>query len=458
MRALLPILLIATPALADPAATLHSRLPAGARAGLLVVDEGGREIVAVDPDGRYIPASNTKLFTTAAAYATLPVDAPDDSGGASVRLEGGDVILAGHGDARLSSAPDCRADCLATLADAVAAVARRVRDVVGDDSAFPDERWSPGMSWNNIPTRSGTGISALTLDDNEAVVTVTQAGVTSGYFAIDNHVVPGARTSIDATRMPGERSLRLDGTIAPGGEEQLRVGIDDPAHHAAWRLKTLLEARGVRVTGGVQVRHRRLVAADDPAVRGTAPAARPPEPPVLARLTPPPLAEDIALTNKVSQNLHAELLLRRLGAVDGTGSIADGRAKVAATLVQAGAPRAGWDFADGSGMSSYNRVSPRAGVALLRWAAAQPWGAAWRATLPIGGLDGTLKRRFAGTALAGKIFAKTGTLSATSALSGYLIAASGRVLTFSSFVNDVTEGQSGTAAVDATLVEVAADN
>lgn len=458
MRALLPLLLIATPALADPAATLRAKLPAGARAGLLVVDDAGREIVAVDPDGRYIPASNTKLFTTAAAYATLPVDAPDESGGASVRLEGADVILAGHGDARLSSAAECWTDCLATLADAVAAVTRRVRDVVGDDSAFPDERWSPGMSWNNISTRSGTGISALTLDDNEAVVTVTPAGVASDYFAIDNHVVTGSRTSVEATRMPGERLLRLDGTIAPREEERLRVGIDDPAHYAAWRLKALLEARGVRVTGTVQVRHRPLVAADDPAVRGSAPPARPPEPPVLARLAPPPLGEDIAVTNKVSQNLHAELLLRRVGAVAGTGSIADGRARVAAMLAQAGAPRAGWDFADGSGMSSYNRVSPRAGVALLRWAASQPWGAAWRATLPVGGMDGTLKRRFAGTALAGKIFAKTGTLNATNALSGYLVAASGRVLTFSSFVNDVPEGQSGTAAVDAALVEVAARN
>ena len=76
----------------------------------------------------------------------------------------------GRGDAMLSSADDCKTDCLQTLADAVAARTRHVRNIVGDDSWFPDERWSPGMSWNNIQSRYGTGVSALTLDDNELVV------------------------------------------------------------------------------------------------------------------------------------------------------------------------------------------------------------------------------------------------------------------------------------------------
>ncbi|MEV9058618.1 D-alanyl-D-alanine carboxypeptidase, partial [Klebsiella pneumoniae] len=88
------------------------------------------------------------------------LDQPDEAGGAAVRIDQTgnqrDVILEGHGDARLSSAPACTVDCLATLADAVAAKTRVVHDVVGDDSLYPDQRWSPGMSWNNIPTKSGT--------------------------------------------------------------------------------------------------------------------------------------------------------------------------------------------------------------------------------------------------------------------------------------------------------------
>lgn len=117
--------------------------PAGTRYGLLVATLEGEPILAIAPDQRFIPASNTKMFTTATAYADLPaLDAAAQ--GTGVRLHQGDVILVGHGDARLSSADNCTIDCLQTLADAVAAKTRHVRNIVGDDSWFPDERWGPG--------------------------------------------------------------------------------------------------------------------------------------------------------------------------------------------------------------------------------------------------------------------------------------------------------------------------
>lgn len=154
-----------------------ARAATGTRFGLVVADDQGRAIVAINPDQRFIPASVTKIVTTAAAWATLTdLTLPDRSGGAAVRIVGRDVILTGHGDARLSSAPDCVANCLAQLADAIAARTRRVDRVIGDATRFPDERWSAGMSWNNIPTRSGTAIAALSLDDNELVLRVTPGG------------------------------------------------------------------------------------------------------------------------------------------------------------------------------------------------------------------------------------------------------------------------------------------
>ncbi|WP_366809871.1 D-alanyl-D-alanine carboxypeptidase/D-alanyl-D-alanine-endopeptidase [Sphingomonas sp.] len=441
----------------------------GTRFGLYVVDDQGREVIAISPDNRFMPASNTKIFTTATAWATLPdMTGPDATGGAAVRLEGRDVVLVGNGDARLSSADDCKTDCLGTLADAVAAKTRVVHDVIGDDTLFPDERWSPGMSWNNIPTRSGTGISALTIDDNEAVVTVmpSAAGTPAtvalpGYYTVDNRVmtVAGAKSAVGFDRAPNTYELRLTGTIGVDARpERLRVGIDDPARYAAWRLAALLRARGVRVTGAIAVRHRPLLPADDPAVRGAAPPARPPAEPVLAKLTPPPLAGDVRITNKVSQNLHAELFLRRVALVAGSGSIADGQVAVRRVLAQAGVPRTAFDLSDGSGMSTYNRVSPRGVVTLLRWIATQPWGTAWRDTLPVGGIDGTLARRFAGTILDRKLFAKTGTINATNALSGYMTAASGRALTFSIIANDMPADASATKAMDAALVLIAAAN
>jgi D-alanyl-D-alanine carboxypeptidase/D-alanyl-D-alanine-endopeptidase (penicillin-binding protein 4) len=451
-----------------------AQAPAGTRFGLVVADQSGREIVAINPDQRFIPASNTKLLTTAAAFATLgSLDGPDAAGGAAVRLDdngGGapDAVLRGHGDARLSSAPDCAANCLAALADAVAARTRVVRNVVGDDSLFPDQRWSPGMSWNNIPSRYGTAASALTLDDNEYVIRVSPAAVGQAptlahhsYYTVDNRAVTVAegRTDLAFERMPASRAVRITGTIAAGAEPHLlRLSIDDPAHFAAWRFKSLLEARGVRVTGGVDVRHRSLSAADNPARRGAAPAPRAPEPEPLARLAAPPLAADLTEINKVSQNLHAELMLRRVGRAQGSGSIADGVAAVAAMMERAGVPRTGWDISDGSGMSTYNRMAPRAIVTFLRWAAAQPWGEAYRATLPIAGIDGTLSSRFRGTPLERRLFAKTGSLNATHALSGYMVARSGRTLTFSFYANDVPDGGSATAAMDAALELIAAAN
>jgi D-alanyl-D-alanine carboxypeptidase/D-alanyl-D-alanine-endopeptidase (penicillin-binding protein 4) len=473
---LLPLLLItAGPAFAQQG--LQQRVEAkyaeaatGTRFGLVVLDENGKEIIAVNPDGRFIPASNTKMFTTATAYASLAgIDQPDGTGGAAVRIDRQDVILEGHGDARLSSAADCAVDCLATLADAVAAKMKHVRNVIGDDTIYPDQRWSPGMSWNNIPSRSGTGISALTLDDNEFALEIAPGAVGAppkvivplGYYAIENRAVTvaGAENRLGYDRAPNGTLLRITGAIgADAKPEAQRVGIDDPAHYAAWRFKTLLEARGVKVSGTVSARHRPLMPGDDPEVRGGAPAARPPAQTPLAKLTPPPLAEDITIINKVSQNLHAELLLRRVGLRQGSGSIADGVAGVRTMLEAAGVPRTAWDLSDGSGMSSYNRVAPRGAAKMLRWISAQPWGAAWRASLPIGGVDGTLSKRFKGTVLEGKVFAKTGTLNATNALSGYLIARSGKTLTFSTFANDVPADASATKFLDAALVLVAEAN
>ena len=468
----------ASPSLAQP---LQERVEArlaqvgpGPRFGLVVSGEDGREIVAINPDERFIPASNTKMLTTAAAFSTLSgLDQPDAAGGAAVRLEDNgkappDVVLVGNGDARLSSAADCVANCLATLADAIAARTRKVGNVVGDDSLFPDQRWSPGMSWNNIPSRYGTAISALTIDDNELPirVTATRPGAAprlefDPYYEVDNRAVTVAAgpTSLAIDRMPNSRLVRLSGTISAGAQlETLRLGIDDPAHFAAWRLKALLEARGVQVNGEVRARHRPIGPIDDPKRRAGAPPVRFPKQDALAKLTPPPLHADIGVINKVSQNLHSELLLRRVGLVEGTGSIADGVAAVQAMMAKAGVPRTAWDISDGSGMSTYNRLAPRGMIKLLRWIGEQPWGSRWRETLPVAGVDGTLARRFRGTSLERRLFAKTGSLNATNALSGYMTAKSGRTLVFSAYANDVPEGVVATKAMDEALALIAEAN
>lgn len=469
-------LALAAPALAQTAApispaTILATAPAGTRFGLLVVDDQGREVAAIRPDDRFIPASNTKLFTTAAALALLAPAQP--AKGVVIGLAPGkgavpSVVITGHGTLSLSTAPECVTGCLAPLVDQLAAKARSVGDVVADDSAMTDQRWSPGMSWNNIGTDSGTATSALVIDHNELPIVVTPgpAGqppvvTVSSYYTLVNQAVTVAEgeTRLGIDRAVGSRTLRLYGTIKAGALPWRELmGLDDPAHYAGWLVARELTARGVKVRGRVKTVHRPVGAAPGPLQIGLTFTAEAP---------PAPLADEVRLINKVSQNLHSELLIRRLafaapppeaGKAAPVDSLGQGLAAARTVYERAGLPRAGYDFSDGSGMSTYNRISPRAAVALLRWTAGQPWGAEFRASLPIGGTDGTLRRRFAGTPLAGRIFAKTGTLNATNALSGWLIAASGRELTFSIIANDVPDGTSALTTMDSALVEIAAQN
>jgi D-alanyl-D-alanine carboxypeptidase/D-alanyl-D-alanine-endopeptidase (penicillin-binding protein 4) len=475
LLALAPLPAAAQQTAPTPAQILAEAGP-GTRWGMVVTDADGREVIALDPDGRFMPASNTKVFTTAAAmWRTASGDFPDAANGANrVRLvpatrgKAPDVVLEGRGDARMSAAADCVSDCLATLAGAIAARTRVVHDVIGDDTLFPDQRWSPGMSWNNIPTTSGTGISALTVDDNEIAATVTPGVVGAApavampaYYILENHAltVEGDKDDLAFDRAPNGRTVVLSGTIGAAAEPRpLSFGVDDPAHYAAWRLAEMLKARGVKVRGAAMARHRPLLPVDDLDKRDPAARLAPPDLPALAALQPGPLGEDIATINKVSQNLHAELLLRRLGLTAGTGSIADGQVVVRAMLDAAGVAKNAVSLSDGSGMSTYNRVSPRGMTTLLRWIARQSWGTSWRATLPVGGTDGTLARRFKNTPLEGRIFAKTGTLNATNALAGYLVAASGKELTFAIYANDVPNNVRATAIMDRALLAVAAAN
>jgi D-alanyl-D-alanine carboxypeptidase/D-alanyl-D-alanine-endopeptidase (penicillin-binding protein 4) len=157
---------------------------------------------------------------------------------------------------------------------------------------------------------------------------------------------------------------------------------------------------------------------------------------VLATRVSVPVVQDITATNKLSLNLHAELLLRLLGKVYGTdGSFAEGARVVRQFLVDAGVDDGDFFFYDGSGVSPDDRITPRALTQLLVYAARQSWGSAWRATLPVAGVDGTLANRFKDSPLQGRLWAKTGTHDEVNALSGYLSAASGQTLAFSILVN-----------------------
>jgi D-alanyl-D-alanine carboxypeptidase/D-alanyl-D-alanine-endopeptidase (penicillin-binding protein 4) len=180
---------------------------------------------------------------------------------------------------------------------------------------------------------------------------------------------------------------------------------------------------------------------------------------LLATHVSPTVAEDVTVTNKVSQNLHAELFQRLLGRLEGQdGSIAQGARVVRQFLINAGVNPDDFLFYDGSGLSGDDLITPRAATTLLAYAAHQPWGETFRSSLPIGGVDGSLSGRFAGP-MKGRVFAKTGTLSEVNALSGYVTTASGRTLVFSVLCNDrQPTGDAARNAMDRIVAEIAAAN
>jgi D-alanyl-D-alanine carboxypeptidase/D-alanyl-D-alanine-endopeptidase (penicillin-binding protein 4) len=180
---------------------------------------------------------------------------------------------------------------------------------------------------------------------------------------------------------------------------------------------------------------------------------------MLASHTSAPLAEDVVFTNKVSQNLHAELFLHNLGlqSACGDGSTLDGARYIRAYLSHAGLDPDDYFFLDGSGLSDHDLVAPRATATFLAYVAKQPWFPQWKASLPDAGANGSLSRRFPDPPVKGHVFAKTGTLGESRALSGYLDTASGRTVIFSVMVDNHTPATSADrATMDKIVTAIAA--
>src|SRR5207248_1858272 len=176
------------------------------------------------------------------------------------------------------------------------------------------------------------------------------------------------------------------------------LAIEDPAEFAAELFRHLLEGRGIAVYGKDRTRHTELASLSTLTVTALAPArggdetsrSLQPQPLVLASYQSKPLLDDLTVINKVSQNLHAEILLRLLGREKGTaGTVEGGLEVLRGFLNQAGISKDDYAFYDGSGLSRQNLVTPRAVAKLLTYAASQPWGSTFRSTLPVAGVDGS---------------------------------------------------------------------
>jgi D-alanyl-D-alanine carboxypeptidase/D-alanyl-D-alanine-endopeptidase (penicillin-binding protein 4) len=434
--------------------------------GIQVVElESGRLLYERDADHLFIPASNMKMFTTAAAleklgpdyifHTTVESDAAPDAQG---RVW--DLYLVGRGDPNLGvrtfpytyHGPQQPADkFIQEMADQVKArgVREVVRKLVADDSYFVWEPFAPNWAADDLDWGYGAPVSALAFNDNLLTLHV-KPGQKAGdeadvrmdpvadYYLLRNHIqtsAKGTEKKYILERQPGSMELDLWGQIPIDSADSVdTIAIANPPRLMAEQFRAALRARGIVVEEPIEVRHlTRLEAASLPN----------PAPPfssrvVLAEHTSPPLSEAIKVINKESENLHVEMLLRTLGHVQNNrGSLAGGLEALNAFVEQQVEILPGEKyFSDGSGLSREDLVAPHAAVKLLLYMARSPHFQAYFDSLPVSGIDGTLAHRFLEDEVKGKIHAKTGSVEHVNTLSGYMDLPSGKRLVFSIMTNN----------------------
>jgi D-alanyl-D-alanine carboxypeptidase/D-alanyl-D-alanine-endopeptidase (penicillin-binding protein 4) len=426
--------------------------------GLLIVDaETGDTLYELNADRYFVPASNMKLFTTALALAKLGPDyrfhTTLETRG-TVSLDGvlaSDLFLVGRGDPNLSNRKfpyDLKEEfdgvpekVIAELADALVAkgVKEIAGDVVGDDSYFPREAYPNGWEIDDMVWEYGAAVSAIAVDDNTVAMTLTpgesagapvQAVVAPATpdFIVRNDVVTSAtetKSDLTLTREPNSRVVVIRGTMpARSTPRKLVLAIHEPAEHAAALLTRLLAERGIKVDGASRSLH-----IAEPA--GATPRA------VLAEHVSVPLGESVKLVNKISQNLHTEMLLRAAARATAVWNTPEDLMKFPADFYAAAGIAPGDVIqTDGSGLSRHDLVTPRAIVTLLKYAQSQPWFAPYYASLPVAGVDGTLETLMKNTPGAGRIHAKTGSVEHVRTRSGFAETPNGRRLIFSFLSNN----------------------
>ena len=434
---------------------------AQARWGVFVMSmSDSRVLYSRNGDKLFTPASNMKIYTTAAGLDLLGegyrwrtsvyADKQPDSNG----VIHGDLTLYGRGDPGLDSSSK---DGLPALAlELWQHGVRHLRgNVIGDESYFRGEMYGLGWQWNDVQWYFGAQPSALTVDANAIELTIMPGSKFGNaatvklqrenrYVHLTNNTTTGERAapaSIGINRGLSDNEVRVWGEFPAGGRGfTAYLSVYNPALWAATLFKAELLKQGITVDGEPRSRDFRAAESErfDPQKAFE-----------IAFAQGRTLGEIVHQTNKESNNLYAELILRTLGKERGSlapdpdprknperGDDEAGVAVVKSWLDRNGIPTNGLAIRDGSGLSRLDLVTPEATARLLLAIARTNSAAVFHDSLPIAGRDGTLKPRLLREA--GKVFAKTGTLTYDHSLSGYAIAQNGEVLAFSILCNDAT--------------------
>lgn len=431
---------------------------------LLVVDlNSGRTLYQRNAQKSFIPASNTKLYTTAAAldqlgpdyvyetplYADSPVVDGVLQGNLIVRGSGDPVIGGRFNDGDITEAFRDWADALKA-----AGITRIAGDLIGDDDFFDDQALGFGWNWDDETFWYAAETGALSLNDNNVDLTI--AGQTPGgpasitWEPLNTSYV----TVVNQSRTVHPDSSLDEGYVRPRGTNTLLISSEVPAGRADLESLTITNAtlffmhvlRETLLREGISVAGA-PVDVDDLSIKPNYDA---PQMRRLATHTSPPLRDIVEVLNKQSQNLYAEQVLKTLGAVlpaDSTesepGSAWMGIDAAMRTYARAGVDTSRIQLRDGSGLARHNLVTAEMTNALLRYMWHHPDSSTQQAfyhSLPIGGVDGTLRWRYPDETdpARANVRAKTGTVSNASTLSGYVRTARGTPLAFVIMANHYT--------------------
>ncbi|MEG4149410.1 D-alanyl-D-alanine carboxypeptidase/D-alanyl-D-alanine-endopeptidase [Microcoleus sp. Pol12B5] len=385
-----------------------------------------------DAQKYFIPASNAKLLTTAAALQKL---------GADFRIktsvysgENGSLYVAGRGDPSIAEAQ------LKSLAQQLKQRGiSQVNQLIGDDSYFQGSAVNPNWEWEDAQAGYGAPINSLIFNQNaidlllspQALgqplkVTFAEPKLANQWQVQNNSVTVAENESefIEIGREFDRPIIRVGGQLKVGGEpESAYVAVVNPANNFLQYFQQALATEGIPVKQALVASASRNLNQE------------------LATVESPPLAQLVRETNRESNNLYAEVLLRLLGKVTGkmplpqedTGE--SGLKELKAVLTQLGVNPNSYILADGSGLSRHNLITPEGLVETLRLMANSPAASIYRQSLSIAGESGTLKNRFNVTPNRVNLQAKTGTMSGVSALSGYIEVPNYEPLVFSIIVN-----------------------
>jgi D-alanyl-D-alanine carboxypeptidase/D-alanyl-D-alanine-endopeptidase (penicillin-binding protein 4) len=450
-----------------------------AHVGILFVDlASGEPVYERLSEKLFVPASTTKLFSTAAALDALGADyrfrtpvyrqgTVSDAG-----MLDGDLILVASGDLTLDGRTTAAGEIAfkdsdhtyanwapeAALTDedplaGLNALARQVAAAgirkVGGDVRIDDRLFEHAESSGSGPTR----VTPIVVNDNVLDFTFepTTAGMPAkmtwrpqtALFTVEFDVQTVAADQPLETwiRPQGGRRLRVTGKIPAGKPTIVRIyEVPDPTEFARALLIEALERAGVEVAAELAP---------------SGPAKPLPEResltrlPQVAELVSPPFSENARLILKVSHNLHASTLPLLLAAKAGERTLREGLKLEAAFLGRAGVPVETISFGGGAGGARADHVTPAATVQLLRHLATRPDFAVYERALPVLGVDGTLAQAVdPDSPVRGHARAKTGTLTwenllvgrtlcTSKALAGYLQTSRGRRLAFAAFINGV---------------------